>query len=75
MGIDKTFINEAKEYFKYNEFYLCYDTILYQILEYSIKINNEDHILLCQIADQMGLTINQNTLEKLVVPLGTTGNL
>jgi hypothetical protein len=54
-GLNDRDILLAKEYLSYHEFELCFDTLVTQMYEYTIKINQPDYALISAIAERLKL--------------------
>lgn len=55
LGLNETDLNNAKDYLVYNELWLCFDTIITQMYEYNIEIDNEFYELISEIGKKMNL--------------------
>lgn len=55
-GLNENDILNAKEYFEYNEFELCFDTLTTQLYEFDIIINQKFYELLDKIAKKLKLS-------------------
>ena len=53
LGLPEADLITASEYLKYNEYGLCFDTIITQMYELEIAVNVECYILIKEIANQM----------------------
>jgi len=55
LGLSEFDVNNATEYLINHEYGLSYDTIITQMYEYDLEINNEIYILISQIGKKMKL--------------------
>jgi hypothetical protein len=57
-GLSSSDLNGAKEYLQYNEFGLCFDTIVTQMYEYNIEIDEEFYIQIEKVASTMKIPVS-----------------
>jgi len=55
LGLSEFDVNNATEYLNNKEYGLSYDTIITQMYEYDLEINNEIYLLISQIGKKMKL--------------------
>jgi len=55
-GLNENDISNAKEYLEYNEFELCFDTLITQLYEFDIVINEKFYELIDKIAKAIKLS-------------------
>ena len=55
LGLGETDVNNAQEFMNYNEFELSFDTLITQMYEFNIAINDGFYDLTVQIADSLKL--------------------
>lgn len=55
LGLDEIDLKNAREFLTYNEFGLCFDTIVTQMYEYDIEIDKEFYQLIAKIGEMMEL--------------------
>lgn len=55
LGLSEKDLMNAKEYLKHNELELCFDTVITQLYEYEIEINEQFYELVSKIAKSMKL--------------------
>jgi hypothetical protein len=56
LGLPDDDIQVANEYLEYNELDLCFDTIVTQLYEYDIEIDNQFFLMVSKIANLMNLS-------------------
>ena len=56
LGLSNVDIKIAQEYLEYNELGLCFDTIVTQLYEYDIEIDNQFFLMVSKIANMMNLS-------------------
>lgn len=55
LGLDNRDLKYAEDFLNHNEFGLCFDTIVTQMYEYDIEIDNEFYQLISKIGERMNL--------------------
>ncbi len=55
LGLDNRDLKYAEDFLMYNEFGLCFDTIITQMYEYDIEIDNEFYESIKKIGERMTL--------------------
>ncbi|MFC0182994.1 hypothetical protein SAMN04515674_1303 [Pseudarcicella hirudinis] len=55
LGLDDRDLENAKEFLMHNEFGLCFDTIITQMYEYDIEIDNDFYESISKIGERMNL--------------------
>jgi hypothetical protein len=55
LGLNERDLKNAEDFLKHNEFGLCFDTIVTQLYEYDIEIDNEFYESISKIGDRMNL--------------------
>lgn len=60
-GLSEVDYNTAKEFLEYNEYGLCFDTIITQMFEYDILINEEFYNRIVEIAQKMDVKEEEYT--------------
>lgn len=55
LGLNNRDLDIAKNYLIYNEFGLCFDTVITQMYENNIEIDSEFYEQVCKIGKQMNL--------------------
>nr|WP_121273823.1 MafI family immunity protein [Pedobacter schmidteae] len=55
LGLDEYDLNNAKDFLTHNEFGLCFDTIITQMYEYDIEIDNDVYNSIAKIGEGMNL--------------------
>ncbi len=55
LGLNEGDLNNAREYLIYNEYGLCFDTLITQLYEFDIEINTEFYKLIVQIGELLAL--------------------
>jgi hypothetical protein len=58
LGLGEYDIKNANEFFEYNEFGLCFDTIITQMYENDIEIDIVFYGVICKIASEMNLPVD-----------------
>ena len=53
LGTYKTDVREAQELLEYNEYGLCFDTLITQMYEYDINIDRDFYSLICEIGSKL----------------------
>ncbi|MGQ7857466.1 MafI family immunity protein [Pedobacter sp. WC2501] len=67
-GLNEDDLKNAKDYLRYQEFGLCFDTIITQMYEYDIEIENDFYTLISKIGDKMKLeNENYSFMKELIV--------
>ncbi|RNA61785.1 hypothetical protein D1631_07490 [Chryseobacterium nematophagum] len=64
LGLNDNDVKNAKDYLMHNEFGLCYDTIITQIYEYDIEIDNEFYQLIIKIGNALNLPPENHSFMK-----------
>lgn len=59
LGLSNENIENAQEFLKYNELGLCFDTVVSQLYEYDIEINNDFYALVSKIGVTLLLPSNE----------------
>jgi hypothetical protein len=55
LGLNERDLKNAEDFLKHNEFGLCFDTIITQLYEYDIEIDNEFYKSISKIGESMNL--------------------
>lgn len=55
LGLDDRDLNIAEDFLVHHEFGLCFDTLITQMYEYDIEIDNEFYELMSEIAERLEL--------------------
>ncbi len=55
LGLDNRDLKNAEDFLMHNEFGLCFDTIITQMYEYDIEIDNELYESISKIGERMNL--------------------
>jgi L-serine deaminase len=55
LGLDNRDLKNAEDFLMHNEFGLCFDTIITQMYEYDIEIDNEFYESISKIGEKMNL--------------------
>ena len=64
LGLSSPDIYHAEEYFKYNEFELCFDQVITQLYEYDISINPAYYSLINEIGALLELPAEKYSFMK-----------
>lgn len=64
LGLDEQDINTAKEFLEHHEYSLCFDTLITQIYEYDIEIDDEFYEAIIKIASSMNLPFDNYSFMK-----------
>lgn len=67
IGLDEQDLNNAKEFLEHHEYGLCFDTIITQLYEYDIEIDEEFYEVITQIANKMNLPSESYSFTKELV--------
>jgi hypothetical protein len=66
-GLDEYDLKNAEDFLKHNEFGLCFETILTQMYEYEIKIDEDFYELIAKIGKQMNFKqVNYSFMKELI---------
>jgi hypothetical protein len=75
LGIRDEDLNNAIEFLDYNEFELCFDTIITQMYEYDIKIDEKFFQLVEEIGTDLKLPVNAYFfMKELITPINSMPN-
>lgn len=55
LGLSKSDLKNAYDFLKHNEYGLSFDTVITQLYEYEVEINEQFYTLVCKIAHEMNL--------------------
>jgi hypothetical protein len=55
LGLDEYDLKNARDFLTHNEFGLCFDTIITQMYEYEIEIDNDFYELIAKVAERMNV--------------------
>ncbi|RFS17458.1 MafI family immunity protein [Emticicia sp. C21] len=64
LGLSNQYLEEAIEFLEFFEYELCFDTIITQIYESNIEIDNEFFIEICKIGEMLKLPIENYSFIK-----------
>ena len=64
LGLNENDVQNAKDYLIHNEFGLCFDTIITQMYEYDISIDENFYELVSKIGTKMNLQQNNYSFLK-----------
>jgi len=59
IGLSSRDISNAQEYLEYREYGLCFDTLVTQLYEFDIEINEEYYAMIVKAADAMQLPVEE----------------
>ena len=57
LGLPVKDVKNAQEFLEHHEFSLCFDTIVTQMYEYDIEINNQFYSMVSEIANKINISI------------------
>lgn len=67
LGLQVEDSKNSKEFLDHGEFGLCFDTVITQLYEYDIEIDNEFYELVARIGNKMNLPVeNYSFIKKLI---------
>ena len=64
LGLNEKDLKNAKDYLEHNEFGLCFDTLITQMYEYDIEIDNNSYELISKIGKKMNLEVDNYSFMK-----------
>jgi hypothetical protein len=64
IGLSEQDLNNAKEFLEHHEYGLCFDTIITQLYEYDIEIDEDFYEVITKIANKMGLPFESYSFMK-----------
>jgi hypothetical protein len=67
LGLKNQDLTNAREFLEHHEFGLCFDTIITQMYEFDIEINNEFYMIVSKVANKMSLPVESYSFMKELV--------
>lgn len=64
LGLNENDLRHANDFLDHNEFGLCFDTLITQMYEYDLEIDNEIYDLISKIGKSMNLEIGSYSFMK-----------